>query len=59
MQPPWQVTFVLAVHGQPGRFVFMADQWDPDNLGASRYQEFIFLSEGCLMLCLHGRPVGS
>ncbi|KAK9822529.1 hypothetical protein WJX74_001729 [Apatococcus lobatus] len=29
--------FVLGVAGQPGHFIFMADMWDPDNLGASRY----------------------
>lgn len=31
-----QPTFVVTVHGSPGRFVFMADQWDTANLGASR-----------------------
>ena len=31
-----QPTFVVPVHGKPGRFVFMADQWDTANLGASR-----------------------
>lgn len=31
-----QSTFVLPVPGRPGRFIFMADQWNPDNLSASR-----------------------
>ena len=28
--------FVLGVPGQAGHFIFMADMWDPDNLGSSR-----------------------
>lgn len=32
-----QPSFVVPVHGKPGMFVFMADQWDTLNLGASRY----------------------
>lgn len=32
-----QSTFVLPVQGQPGAFIFMADQWNKKNLGASRY----------------------
>ncbi|CAL8468327.1 g7867 [Coccomyxa elongata] len=32
-----QGTFVLPVPGRPGRFIFMGDQWDPDNLAQSRY----------------------
>jgi hypothetical protein len=31
-----QGTFVLPVPGQQGRFIFMADQWDAEDLGASR-----------------------
>ena len=31
-----QSTFVLPVPGRPARFIFMADQWNPDNLSASR-----------------------
>ena len=31
-----QVTHVVAVHGKPGKYIFMADSWDPQNLGASR-----------------------
>lgn len=31
-----QPAFVVPVHGKAGRFVFMADQWDTTNLGASR-----------------------
>ena len=32
-----QSTFVLPAAGRPGSFVFMADQWNPENLSASRY----------------------
>ena len=32
-----QSTFVLPVPGKPGAFIFMADQWRPDNLADSRY----------------------
>ncbi|KAK9810662.1 hypothetical protein WJX73_008429 [Symbiochloris irregularis] len=32
-----QPTFVLPLPNQPGRFIFMADQWDSENLSASRY----------------------
>ena len=32
-----QSTFVLPVVGKPGAFIFMADQWRPDNLADSRY----------------------
>jgi Glycosyl hydrolases family 43 len=32
-----QSTFVLPVPGKPGDFVFMADQWRPENLADSRY----------------------
>ncbi|KAK9828447.1 hypothetical protein WJX72_000040 [[Myrmecia] bisecta] len=32
-----QANFVLPVAGQPGHFIFMADAWDPDDLGSSRY----------------------
>ncbi|MEO8614913.1 MAG: hypothetical protein ABI600_07230 [Luteolibacter sp.] len=32
-----QSTFVLPVAGKPGAFIFMADQWRPDNLIDSRY----------------------
>lgn len=32
-----QPTFVVPVNEKPGRFVFMADQWDTRDLGASRY----------------------
>jgi hypothetical protein len=28
---------VLPVAGRPGAFIFMADRWNPDDLGASRY----------------------
>lgn len=31
-----QPTHVLPLQGHPGRFIFMADQWDSDNLAASR-----------------------
>lgn len=32
-----QSTFVLPVAGQPGAFIFMADQWRPSDLADSRY----------------------
>ena len=32
-----QSTFVLPVTGKPGAFIFMADIWNKDNLGDSRY----------------------
>ena len=32
-----QSTFVLPVAGHPGTFIFMADQWKPENLKDSRY----------------------
>jgi len=32
-----QSTFVLPVPGKPGAFIFMADQWRPDDLHDSRY----------------------
>jgi len=32
-----QPTFVVPVHGKPGRYVFMADQWNTEDLGTSRY----------------------
>jgi Glycosyl hydrolases family 43 len=32
-----QSTFVLPVEGQAGTFIFMADRWNPENLGDSRY----------------------
>jgi len=31
-----QGSFVLPMPGRPGSFIFMADQWDPDNLAESR-----------------------
>ena len=31
-----QPAFVLPLPGHDGQFIFMADQWDPDNLAASR-----------------------
>lgn len=31
-----QPSFVLPLHGQEGRFIQIADQWDEGNLGASR-----------------------
>ena len=31
-----QGTFVLPAPGRPGSFIFMGDQWDPDNLSQSR-----------------------
>ncbi len=32
-----QSTCVFPIHGRPGEFVFMADQWRPENLADSRY----------------------
>jgi hypothetical protein len=32
-----QSTFVLPVAGRPGAFIFVADRWDRDDLGNSRY----------------------
>jgi hypothetical protein len=32
-----QSTFVLPAPGKPGRFIFMADRWKPDDLSDSRY----------------------
>jgi len=32
-----QSTFVLPVQGKPGRFIFMADKWNPNNLPHSTY----------------------
>ena len=32
-----QSTFVLPAPGQPGKFIFMADEWHPQNLPDSRY----------------------
>ncbi|KAL0053810.1 hypothetical protein WJX82_011147 [Trebouxia sp. C0006] len=32
-----QPNFVMAMPEHPGSFVFMADQWDPEDLSASRY----------------------
>ncbi len=32
-----QSSFVLPAPGKPGRFIFMADRWKPDNLSDSRY----------------------
>jgi hypothetical protein len=32
-----QSTFVLPVRGKPGKFIFMADRWKPQNLSDSRY----------------------
>ena len=32
-----QSTFVAPVAGEPGRFIFMADRWRPDDLPDSRY----------------------
>ena len=31
-----QSNFVMAVPGQPGAFIFMADRWNKDNLPQSR-----------------------
>lgn len=31
-----QPTYVLPLPGQAGKFIFMADQWDPENLAGSR-----------------------
>ena len=31
-----QPTFVLPLPGQTGRFIFMADQWDSEDLASSR-----------------------
>ncbi len=32
-----QSTYVLPVQGQPGKFIFMADKWNPNNLPLSAY----------------------
>jgi hypothetical protein len=32
-----QPTFVLPVAGQPGKYVFMADMWEPEDLASSKY----------------------
>eukprot|EP00884_Botryococcus_braunii_P022465 jgi/Botrbrau1/8902/Bobra.0148s0018.2 len=32
-----QDTFVLPVPGLPGRYIYMGDQWETENLGSSRY----------------------
>lgn len=32
-----QSTFVLPVAGKPGKFIFLADKWNPKDLGDSRY----------------------
>jgi beta-galactosidase len=32
-----QSTFILPVHGRRDAFIFMADRWNPDDLGDSRY----------------------
>ena len=32
-----QSTFVLPAPGRPGSFIFMADQWNPEDLSASRF----------------------
>jgi hypothetical protein len=32
-----QGTFVLPAPGPPGKFIFMADRWNPENLSDSRY----------------------
>ena len=39
-----QSTFVLPVPGMPGRFIFMADQWNPEDLRSSRHGYNKFLS---------------
>ncbi len=31
-----QASFALAVPGAPGRFLLMADRWNPERLGVSR-----------------------
>jgi hypothetical protein len=31
-----QDTFVLPVPGLPGRYIYMGDQWETENLGSSR-----------------------
>jgi len=32
-----QSSFVLALPGEPGSFIFMADRWDKNNLAGSGY----------------------
>lgn len=32
-----QGSFVLPLAGQQGRYIFMGDQWDPEDLGSSRW----------------------
>lgn len=32
-----QATFALPIPGSPGRFLLMADRWNPERLGVSRY----------------------
>jgi hypothetical protein len=44
-----QSTFVLPAPGRPGRFIFMADQWNPDDLSSSRCG----LSNSCHLRRMH------
>jgi len=37
-----QSSFVLAVPGEPGSFIFMADRWDKNNLAGSGYLWLLF-----------------
>jgi hypothetical protein len=32
-----QGTFILPLPGMPGRYIYMGDQWEAENLGASRW----------------------
>ena len=34
-----QSTFVLPAPGRPGSFIFMADQWNPENLSTSCFEK--------------------
>jgi hypothetical protein len=41
-----QSTFVLPAPNQPGKFIFMADEWRPQNLSDSRYIWLPLISKG-------------
>jgi len=45
-----QPNFVMAMPDHPGTFVFMADQWDPEDLSASRS------GSDYISACMHTNP---
>ena len=48
-----QPNFVMAMPEHPGSFVFMADQWDPEDLSASRSASAVTMCMTTMYTFLH------